>query len=96
MSLTSLLNLIVSERPGQSQSQRSTCAIKHIDLKVACVNAFNIPQVNEGGISIYNKMSESSYAYKFVEIGTCTDRSYPSSTNRAECMVPFLLSELVT
>ena len=72
MSLTPLLNPIVSERPGPSQSQRSTCAIKHVDLKVVRINAFNIPQVNEDGIIIYNEMLESNHVrelfLKFVPV----------------------------
>ena len=63
----------LTDRPGLNpRLQRSTCAIEHIDLKVACINAFNIPQVNEDGIIIYNEMLESNHVrelfLKFVPV----------------------------
>ena len=84
-----------STRINSPRLQRSACSIEHVDLKIACINSFNIPQVDEHSIVIYNEMLESNHLREFFEIRTRTDRRYSSSTSWAERMVPLVLSELV-
>ena len=56
----------LTDRPElRPRLQRSTCSFEHIDLKVACIDAFNIPQVNQDGIIIYNEMLESNHVREF-------------------------------